>query len=305
MIPMVTRIPSGIPGLDQILNGGLVKNSIISVVGGSGTGKSIMALQYVLRGLIRGEHILYLSLEERPKKLLEEAAAIGLSQFSEFPDVGSMFHYVTGDRIIDFFREVLPNLTRTLQNQVQVHTRVVIDPITPLLWETGSSREQRKLLVEAYDMLRKLGTVFQTVEEDAAYSTAAGTLSIGSVPIYLSDIAFHTQNIHIGGPFSRTVRIIKSRGTSHREGLFPLRFVHGAGAVIQAPFDNPSMGSMSKKSEEARGQFEHAIQRVVKVPPNPEVANLKFQLQEMQKSWTDETDPTPVIQILLEEFGLA
>ena len=192
-----------------------------------------------------------------------------------------------------------------MQNQIQVHTRVVIDPITPLLWETGSSREQRKLLVDAYDMLRKLGTVFQTVEEDTAYSTTSGTLSIGSVPIYLSDIAFHAQNIHIGGPFSRTVRIIKSRGTSHQEGLFPLRFVHGAGAVIQAPFENSSMASVGKKNEAVKGQFEHAIQRVVKIPPNPEVANLKFQLQEMQKSWTDETDPTPVIQILLEEFGLA
>ncbi len=303
---MIERIPSGIPGLDQVLHGGIVKNSIVSVIGATGTGKSIAALQYVLRGLVRGEHVLYLSLEERPNKLIKEGLAIGLRQFSEYPDIQHMFHYVSGEHIVEFFNDVLPQMSTALERQIKVHTRVVIDPITPLLWEIGDQRSQRKMLVDAYDNLRRLGTVLQTVEDTSPIAGSPNGLEPASVPIYLSDMVVNFQNLHIGGPFSRTARVIKSRGTSHAEGLYPLSFVQGAGLVIQAPVTPIVDSKRMQPGGEAAEHIEAALRKAIRAPPTPELSSLIVQLETMKNRWDeDQGDPRKVLNVMLEEFGLA
>src|SRR5262249_4270438 len=60
-----TRVPTGIPGLDELVNGGHFLGSTTVVVGISGVGKSVMALQYIAEGARRGEHSLMLSLDEQ------------------------------------------------------------------------------------------------------------------------------------------------------------------------------------------------------------------------------------------------
>ena len=54
------RISSGIEGLDVLMNGGIIKNSINSIVGSSGTGKTTFALAYLYQGLLEGDHTLYI-----------------------------------------------------------------------------------------------------------------------------------------------------------------------------------------------------------------------------------------------------
>ena len=57
------RISSGIEGLDVLMNGGIIKNTINSIVGSSGTGKTTFALAYLYQGLLEGDNTLYLSFE--------------------------------------------------------------------------------------------------------------------------------------------------------------------------------------------------------------------------------------------------
>ena len=44
----IVRVPTGIPGLDKLIQGGLVKNSANLVAGGTGTGKTIFAIQFLV-----------------------------------------------------------------------------------------------------------------------------------------------------------------------------------------------------------------------------------------------------------------
>ncbi|MCK5410034.1 MAG: hypothetical protein KAJ30_07200, partial [Candidatus Heimdallarchaeota archaeon] len=112
------------------------------------------------------------------------------------------------------------------------HTRIILDPLTPILWEFPSEKEQRKVLTKIYHHLSSLGTVLQTIEE----SNAFGQTDIGAVetrvPIYLSDSVIHIQNLGLGGKYNRTCKVIKSRKTPHHEGIYPLNFVEGPGIVI-------------------------------------------------------------------------
>ena len=68
------RIPSGIVGLDEVLEGGLRQHTATVVVGASGTGKSTFAMQYLLTGLFSmGAGALTLSPSWRPQQLRAEA----------------------------------------------------------------------------------------------------------------------------------------------------------------------------------------------------------------------------------------
>ena len=73
-----TRIPSGVPGLDELLSGGYFVGSTTLVVGISGVGKSVMSLHYIAEGVRRGERSLMLTLDEPPAQVLRNATSIGI-----------------------------------------------------------------------------------------------------------------------------------------------------------------------------------------------------------------------------------
>ena len=60
---------SGIPGLDRILHGGLPRDGLHLLLGGPGTGKTTLGLQFLLNGVKQGERSLYLSLAESEKEV--------------------------------------------------------------------------------------------------------------------------------------------------------------------------------------------------------------------------------------------
>lgn len=73
-----TRVSPGIPGLDEMVNGGYFLGSTTVVAGISGVGKSVMGLQYIMEGVRRGERGLMLSLDEQVPQILRNATSIGL-----------------------------------------------------------------------------------------------------------------------------------------------------------------------------------------------------------------------------------
>ncbi len=72
-------VSTGIAGLDQILRGGLPSNRLYVVEGVPGTGKTTLALQFLLEGRRRGEAVLYVTLSESKTELLDAARAHGWS----------------------------------------------------------------------------------------------------------------------------------------------------------------------------------------------------------------------------------
>jgi circadian clock protein KaiC len=73
-----TRVSTGVPGLDDVVNGGYFLGSTTVVAGRSGVGKSVMALHYVAEGARRDERSMMLSLDEQVPQLLRNAASIGI-----------------------------------------------------------------------------------------------------------------------------------------------------------------------------------------------------------------------------------
>lgn len=69
------RVPTGIPGLDHVLRGGLPRNGVYLVQGKPGVGKTTLALQFLLEGLRRGETVLYAAVTETRREVEQVASS--------------------------------------------------------------------------------------------------------------------------------------------------------------------------------------------------------------------------------------
>ncbi|HIP90434.1 MAG TPA: KaiC domain-containing protein [Candidatus Nanopusillus sp.] len=73
----IKRIETGIPGMDELLYGGIPMRNIVLLSGGPGTGKSIFSQQYIYYGLKKGEPGIYITLEEHPVAVRENMLNFG------------------------------------------------------------------------------------------------------------------------------------------------------------------------------------------------------------------------------------
>src|SRR3954454_20841105 len=75
--PSDERCPSGVEGLDEVLAGGLPRECFYLVQGDPGSGKTTLALQFLLEGIRRGERVFYITLSETKNELVKVARSHG------------------------------------------------------------------------------------------------------------------------------------------------------------------------------------------------------------------------------------
>jgi len=287
------RVPSGIPGLDELIEGGFWPKSTVVVLGSSGTGKSTFAAQFVLEGIERGEQALYVTLEEPPEQIMREAALMGFD-LRKYHEKALFFIHLKGRNFKKMIEEQLPQLVKARQDY-NIPTRVVIDPMTPVIWATPDKLEQRELIGRLFYTLKELGAVLCTVEEHARPGETTGEDVL--LPIYLADGVVHLEYYPIGGAYNRTLKIIKMRGVHHGEGIYPYIFARGVGIVVRA---SPTRLPPDQTRSHAK-VFEDAIRTAegLKAPPR-----ILERLRAMQRSWDYEYSPEEALQIIFSSYGL-
>ncbi|MFQ6059917.1 MAG: RAD55 family ATPase [Thermoplasmata archaeon] len=79
-------VKTGVEGLDELLGGGIPSGHVVAVLGGFGTGKTTLALQYIKRGLENGERCIFITLEESDDSIRENAKSFGwdLKEYESF-----------------------------------------------------------------------------------------------------------------------------------------------------------------------------------------------------------------------------
>jgi len=74
---VIKRVKTGIPGMDEILHGGVPERNVVLLSGGPGTGKTIFSQQFLWNGLQMGEPGIYVALEEHPVQVRQNMAQFG------------------------------------------------------------------------------------------------------------------------------------------------------------------------------------------------------------------------------------
>lgn len=72
-----SRVSTGIDGVDRMLGGGLISGRPYLVTGGSGSGKTLFGLTFLLEGLRRGEEVLLVAVDEPPSEIIENVRSFG------------------------------------------------------------------------------------------------------------------------------------------------------------------------------------------------------------------------------------
>ncbi len=286
------RIPSGIFGLDQIIEGGFRDKTAVVVVGASGTGKSTFAMQFLMHGIKNGEQGLYVTMEESPDQIIREAELLGFDMKKHY-EKELFFIHLKGRNFKDMINEQLPKLVKAREDYA-VKTRVAIDPMTPVIWAVPNKQDQRELIGKLFNILKNLGVVMATVEEHTKPGETIGEDVL--LPIYLADSVFHLDYHPIGGAFNRTLQVIKMRGSSHGEGVYPYIFARGAGVIART-----SGEEVRRKERKSYDQiFDDAI-TTAKQLNAPEFFIEK--LEYMKKNWIYEYSPEESLQIMFSTFG--
>jgi KaiC/GvpD/RAD55 family RecA-like ATPase len=287
------RIPSGIYGLDRLIEGGFRDKTANVVVGSSGTGKTTFAIQFIMHGIENGEQGLYISLEESPSQIMEEAALMGFDMEKHYEE-NLFFIHLKGQNFKKMIEEQLPALVKARSDYL-IKTRVVVDPLTPVIWATPDQLEQRELIGKLFYTVKELGVVLATVEEHAKPGETIGEDVL--IPVYLSDGVIHLEYYPVGGAFNRTLQIIKMRGTKHGEGVYPYIFVRGAGIVVRSapteveevkPGDYSEVFDRAIKTAQSMNAPEHVIEKIKKIRDN----------------WQYPYSPEEVLEILFDSFKL-
>ena len=121
-----TRVSTGVPGLDELVNGGYFLGSTTVVAGMSGVGKSVMALHYMAEGARRGERSLMLSLDEQVPQLMRNASTIGIDlQPAIDADMVRLYYDAPQEIEVDHHFHKIEQIIEELQPK-----RVVIDSLS-------------------------------------------------------------------------------------------------------------------------------------------------------------------------------
>jgi KaiC/GvpD/RAD55 family RecA-like ATPase len=293
------KIKSGVYGLNSLLDGGINENTATVIIGGTGAGKTTLAMQFLRRGLELGDDGVFITLDEAPNQLIVEARMMGWEDIGDYIKKGVLvFIDASGKEFSNFIEKELASFVDEWAGH---KARIVIDPLTPVLWSVKERYEQRELVSFLLRETRKIGTVLCTLEE---YGTADLSGEELVIPMYLADNVIHLRYATQKSPEKRELKIIKCRSSKHSRhwhlynitrgvGLFiskTERKVHKkAGSDVQVDF-------MEKLGSVSRSKFS-------KLSPEA-LENIRRTIETLTSEEFPEEDGEKILELIFEEYDL-
>jgi circadian clock protein KaiC len=203
------RVPMGVPGLDDMLGGGLPAGYSLLVVGPSGSGKTILATEFLAEGARRGEPGVIAAFEKSPSQLLSSR----LSALVKAGQVGVIDTRSLDLSIDQILHDLIDMITRMQAK------RVVIDSLSgfELALAPEFHEDFRGSLYRMVAELTSMGvTILMTSELEDRYTDLRFS-PFGSA--FLADAIIVQRYIEIEGQFKRALSVVKVRGSGHSKDI--------------------------------------------------------------------------------------
>jgi circadian clock protein KaiC len=245
------KIPTGVPGLDRMLHGGLIPRRPYIVSGPLGSGKTTMLMQFLLEGIAGGERALFVALDEPPNEI-----RINMRSFRwdigdiEVLDANSDIRRFEPTPIVEIsdeqepakFREVDEEIRKT--PEVESH-EVTVHSLQQLLKTLLRKRDYARVAIDSMSGLRYF--CMRDFEEDVATQSfmrflteekatallAVETAGESDVPpeSFLARGEIRLHRVRDDSGIRRFVSIEKFKGSSHEEMVYPMEITEKGIAV--------------------------------------------------------------------------
>lgn len=229
---IVQRSATGVPGLDDILHGGLVSHRLYLIDGNPGAGKTTLALQFLLEGVKAGEKCLYITLSETKEELSAGAASHGWSMEGiEIVELIAEESDLDGESQVTMYHPSEVELTQTTRRVLDAvektnPSRIVFDSLSELrLLAQNSLRYRRQILALKQFFIGRKCTVLLLDDRTSEgsdlqlQSIAHGVFALDQLsPVY--------------GAERRRLRVMKLRGSNFRGGYHDFTIREGGITVF-------------------------------------------------------------------------
>jgi circadian clock protein KaiC len=220
-LPHLAKCPTGIKGLDDITNGGLPKGRPTLICGSAGCGKTLMAMEFIVRGAMEfGEPGLFVSFEESTEELAKNVASLGfdLPALVEKKQLALDHVYIERSEIEETGEYDLQGLFIRLGYQIDAigAKRVVLDTIEALFAGLPNELILRSELRRLFRWLKDKGVTAVITGE-----RGEGTLTRHGIEEYVSDAVIVLDHRITGQMATRRLRFVKYRGSLHGADEYP------------------------------------------------------------------------------------
>ena len=232
---MSERLLTGVEGLDELISGGLPRGRVILVLGGPGTGKTILASQFLYKGISQyGENGIFVSLDEGKNHFYSEMLKFGWD-FKKAEEEGK-FLFIDATRLsrVAILKEKMmkeetsslrgkelqiDRLIEELQTKMQQigAKRVVLDTLASLFYRFLDPIERRTAGVDLIESMSDIGAT-TIVTTELSYLGLERNLMDEE---FLVHGVIMMQTLFSGGTTTRALQVEKMRGASVNPNLVP------------------------------------------------------------------------------------
>ena len=226
-VPNAKRLSMGIPKLDEILGGGVPEGDSLLIAGSSGTGKSLLATQFIAAGIREGQPGIVAVFEERPEEYAARANSFGLDLKTPLRDGNLKVIYLRPlDLSVDeTMQEILDSIKKMGAK------RLVIDSLAgfEMALAPGFRADFRESLYRMIFSLTGIGiTILSTVEMEESFTELLfSTYSIS----FLTDDIIRLRYVEIEGQLRKVIMVLKMRGGAHSKDIYEYE-ITSKGVVI-------------------------------------------------------------------------
>ncbi len=217
----LVKAPTGVRGLDDITRGGLPQGRPTLVCGSAGSGKTLLAMEFLVRGAVKyGEPGLFVAFEETAEELVQNVASLGwdLSRLTAARQLVIDSIYLERREIVETGEFDLEGLFIRLQHAIDSigARRVVLDTLETLFAGLPNAAILRAELRRLFRWLKERGvTAIITGER------GDGALTRYGIEEYVSDCVLLLDHRVTDQLSTRRMRVVKYRGSLHGTNEYP------------------------------------------------------------------------------------
>jgi circadian clock protein KaiC len=250
------RVKMGIPGLDEMLCGGLLPQTANLVEGAPGTGKTTLGMQFIYHGIVaHGEPGIVLTFEEFPQQYYKDAASFGWD-FRKMEQEGKLRVVMSSPEVSIADLEQVDGRIERLVQEIGAK-RILVDSLSHFERLCEDPAKLRSVVYGFVNALKREGlTAVLTRESMALLGEAEG---VDDALAFLVDSYVLLRYVEIESAVHKALLVLKMRGSNHDKGIRQFG-ITPRGIEVRAPFEGRE-GIMSGSPRRMMDSFVQAFVR--------------------------------------------